>query len=217
MRRTVLSSILAVIAFTLIFGLAYPLAMTGISQLLFAGTANGSKLSLDGHLIGSKLIGQSFSRPLIGKNGKPKLDEEGEEILVPDKRYFQPRPSQSGYSANASFFSNSGPNSVEEREAVRENLAAYIKLNKPYDRSLSKAGVPVDAITMSGSGVDPEISESNARIQAHRIAAVRGLPLSKVEELISAHTNGRFLGIFGEPGVDVLQLNLALGEEAPLK
>ena len=100
---------------------------------------------------------------------------------------------------------------------MREALAGYLKLNKPYDRSLTAAAVPVDAITMSGSGVDPEISEANAAIQAHRIAAVRQLPLDKVEELISDHTNGRFLGVFGEPGVNVLQLNIALDEEAPLK
>jgi K+-transporting ATPase ATPase C chain len=217
MRRMALTSILAVIAFTLIFGLAYPLAMTGISQLVFPGKADGSKVTVNGKLVGSSLIGQSFSRPVIGKNGKPKLDEEGEEILAPDPRYFQPRPSQSGYSADATFFSNSGPNSVEEREAVRENLAAYIHLEKPYDKSLTKEGVPVDAITMSGSGVDPEISEANALIQADRIAAVRKLPLSKVEELISGHTSSRFLGVFGEPGVNVLQLNIALDKEAPLK
>jgi K+-transporting ATPase ATPase C chain len=217
MRRAVVTSILAVIAFTLIFGLAYPLAMTGISQVVFPGKADGSKLTVNGKLVGSSLIGQSFSRPVIGKNGKPVLDEEGEEVLAPDKRYFQPRPSQSGYAANTTFFSNSGPNSVEEREAVREALAAYVKLNKPYDKSLTRADVPVDAVTMSGSGVDPEISEANAEIQAHRIAAVRHLLLGKVEDLIAAHTNGRFLGVFGEPGVNVLQLNLALDEEAPAR
>ena len=217
MRRTVTTSILAVIGFTLIFGLAYPLAMTGVSQLVFSGKADGSKLTVNGKLVGSSLIGQSFSRPVIGKDGKPVLDEEGEEVLAPDKRYFQPRPSQTGYAANATGFSNLGPNSVEEREAVRENLAAYVKLEKPYDRSLTKVDVPVDAVTMSGSGVDPEISEANAQIQAHRIAALRRLQLSRVEELISAHTNGRFLGVFGEPGVNVLQLNLALDDEAPIK
>jgi K+-transporting ATPase ATPase C chain len=217
MRRNALTALLAVIAFTLIFGLVYPLAMTGIAQIVFPGKADGSKVTVNGKLVGSSLIGQSFSRPAIGRNGKPKLDEEGEEILVPDRRYFQPRPSQTGYSANVTYFSNSGPNSVEEREAVREALAAYVELNRPYDRSLSKADVPVDAITMSGSGVDPEISEANAKVQAHRIAAVRHLPLSKVEDLIAAHTNGRFLGVFGEPGVNVLQLNLTLDEEAPLK
>ncbi len=196
MRRAVISSILAVIAFTLVFGLAYPLAMTGISQLVFPGKADGSKLTVNGKLVGSSLIGQDFDG---------------------DPRYFQPRPSQTSYAANATGFSNLGPNSVEEREAVRENLAAYVELNKPYDESLTREDVPVDAITMSGSGVDPEISEANAQIQAHRIAAVRRLPLSRVEDLISAHTDGRFLGVFGEPGVNVLQLNLALDKEAPLK
>jgi K+-transporting ATPase ATPase C chain len=191
--------------------------MTGIAQVVFPGKADGSKITVNGHLVGSSLIGQSFSRPVIGKNGKPKLDKEGEEVLAPDKRYFQPRPSQSGYAANTTFFSNSGPNSVEEREAVRENLKAYLRLEKPFDKSLTREGVPVDAITMSGSGVDPEISEANARIQAHRIAAIRHLPLSRVEELISDHTNGRFLGVFGEPGVNVLQLNLTLDEEAPIE
>jgi K+-transporting ATPase ATPase C chain len=217
MRRAALTSLLAVIAFTLIFGLVYPLAMTGISQALFPGNADGSKVTVDGRLVGSSLIGQSFSRPLIDKGGKPVVDEEGEAVLVPDRRYFQPRPSQSGYAANTTYFSNLGPNSVEAREEVRENLAAYMKLERPYDRSLTKAEVPVDAITQSGSGVDPEISQANARIQAHRIAAVRHLPLAKVEDLIAAHTDGRFLGLFGEPGVNVLELNLALDQEAPLR
>lgn len=196
MRRMVVTSILAVIAFTLVFGLAYPLAMTGIAQVVFPGKADGSKLTVNGRLVGSSLIGQDFKG---------------------DPRYFQSRPSQTGYSGSVTYFSNSGPNSVEEREAVRENLAAYVKLEKPYDRSLTKADVPVDAVTTSGSGVDPEISEANAEIQAHRIAAVRHLSLSKVEGLIAAHTDGRFLGIFGEPGVNVLQLNLALDEEAPIR
>ncbi len=196
MRRMVVTSILAVIAFTLVFGLAYPLAMTGISQVVFPGRADGSKVTVNGQLVGSSLIGQDFAG---------------------DPRYFQSRPSETGYSANVTYFSNSGPNSVEEREAVREALASYVKLNRPYDKSLTREDVPVDAITMSGSGVDPEISEANALIQAHRIAAVRNLPLSKVEELISDHTNGRFLGVFGEPGVNVLQLNLALDEEAPIE
>jgi K+-transporting ATPase ATPase C chain len=216
MKRNAITAILAVVAFTLIFGLAYPLAMTGVAQLAFPGRADGSRVTVAGRLVGSSLIGQSFSRPVIGKNGKPVLDEEGEEVLAPDKRYFQPRPSQTGYAANTTYFSNSGPNSIEEREAVRENLAAYVKLEKPYDKSLTKTDVPVDAVTMSGSGVDPHISEANARIQANRIAAVRRLSLDRVESLIDDHTDGRFLGLFGEPGVNVLQLNIALDEEAPL-
>jgi potassium-transporting ATPase KdpC subunit len=195
MRRAALTSILAAVAFTLLFGLAYPLAMTGVAQLAFPGKADGSRVTVDGRSIGSRLIGQDFQG---------------------DRRYFQSRPSQSGYAADTTYFSNAGPNSVEEREAVRESLAAYLELEKPFYPALTRAGVPVDAITMSGSGVDPEISQANAAIQAHRVAAVRRLPLARVEDLISAHTNGRFLGIFGEPGVNVLQLNLALDEVAPI-
>ncbi|HEX3173984.1 MAG TPA: K(+)-transporting ATPase subunit C [Solirubrobacterales bacterium] len=196
MRRTALTALLAVIAFTVVCGLAYPLAMTGLSQLLFPGKADGSRIVVDGELIGSSLIGQDFKG---------------------DRRYFQSRPSQSEYAANTTYFGNSGPNSVEGREAVRENLAAYVKLEKPYDRSLTRADVPVDAIATSGSGVDPHISEANARIQAHRVAAVRQLSLTEVEDLISAHTDGRALGLFGEPGVNVLRLNIALDDEAPIE
>jgi potassium-transporting ATPase KdpC subunit len=195
MRRAALTSLLAVIAFTLIFGLAYPLAMTGVSQVLFPGKADGSRVTVDGRLVGSSLIGQEFK----------------------GKGYFHSRPSQSEYAANTTYFSNLGPNSVEAREEVRENLATYMRLEKPYDPRLTKAEVPVDAITQSGSGVDPEISQANAWIQAHRIAAVRHLPLAKVEDLIAAHTDSRFLGLFGEPGVNVLELNLALDQEATLR
>lgn len=195
MRRAALTSLLAVIAMTVVFGLAYPLAMTGVSQLVFPGKADGSKITVDGKVVGSSLIAQEFS----------------------GREYFHPRPSQTEYSPDTTYFSNQGPNSVEGRETVREYLAAYVKLEKPYDRGLTREDVPVDAITQSGSGVDPEISEANARIQAHRIAAVRGLSLDEVEALISDHTNGRFLGLFGEPGVNVLELNIALDEEAPIK
>jgi potassium-transporting ATPase KdpC subunit len=191
MRRTALTALLATVAFTLVFGLAYPLAITGVSQLLFPGKANGSKLRVNGRLVGSGLIAQDF---------------RGEG------RYFQSRPSQSAYSADVTYFGNLGPNSVEEREQVRRDLAAYLRRERYYDPGLTPEEVPVDAITRSGSGVDPEISRANASIQAHRVAAVRGLPLVRVEQLISAHTSGRFLGLFGEPGVNVLRLNLALDE-----
>jgi K+-transporting ATPase ATPase C chain len=136
---------------------------------------------------------------------------------VPDKAYFQSRPSATGYSGNVTFFGNAGPNSVEAREEVREYMRAYLRLEKPYDRSLTREDVPVDAATQSASGVDPHISQANARIQAHRIASVRKLPLSEVEDLISAHTDGRGLGLLGEPGVNVLELNIALDREAPLR
>ncbi len=196
MKRDLVTSLIAVVVLTIVLGLAYPLAITGIAQVVFPGKANGSKVSLNGRTVGSSLIGQDFK-------GMP--------------AYFQSRPSATEYAADATFFANVGPNSVEGREEVRENLAAYLKLNKPYDKSLSVDQVPVDAVTNSASGVDPHISEANARIQAHRVAAVRGLPLPKVEELISAHTDARSLGVLGEPGVNVLQLNIALEEEAPLR
>ncbi len=189
MKRDLLTSLIAVVVLTVVLGVAYPLAITGVAQVVFPGKANGSKVSLNGKTVGSSLIGQDFK-------GVP--------------AYFQSRPSATEYSADATFFANVGPNSVEGREEVRENLAAYLKLNKPYDRSLAKDEVPVDAVTNSASGVDPQISEANARIQAHRVAAVRGLPLRKVEALISAHTDGRSLGMLGEPGVNVLELNIAL-------
>lgn len=217
MKKDLLTGLTAIVVLTVFLGLAYPLAITGISQVVFSGKANGSKLRVNGEVVGSSLIGQSFSEPEIGKNGKPVLDEEGEEVLVPNPAYFQPRPSATGYSGNVTFFGNAGPNSVEAREEVREYIASYIALEKPYDKGLTKDGIPVDAVTQSASGVDPHISEANALIQAHRVAAVRKLPLAKVEDLISAHTDGRFADLLGEPGVNVLELNIALDKEAPLK
>ncbi|MGE5408397.1 MAG: potassium-transporting ATPase subunit KdpC [Syntrophothermus sp.] len=195
LRKDLTTSAIAIVAMTLALGLAYPLFVTGVAQVLFPGSANGSKVSFDGRVVGSKLIGQEFK----------------------GKAYFHSRPSATGDSGNVTFFGNNGPNSVETREVIREALAAYLKVEKPYDRSLTREQVPVDAVTESASGVDPQISEANALIQAHRIAAVRGLPLRRVEELISEHTEGRFLGVLGEPGVNVLRLNIALEEEAPLK
>lgn len=195
MRRDLLTSLLAVVVLTAVLGLAYPLVITGIAQVVFPGKANGSKVSLHGKVVGSKLIGQEFK----------------------GRAYFHSRPSATEYSGDVTFFGNAGPNSAELRDAIRANLAAYVKREKPYDRSLTREQVPVDAVTESASGVDPQISEANARIQAHRVAAVRGLPLAQVEELISDHTDGRSLGVLGEPGVNVLQLNIALEEAAPLR
>jgi len=210
MRKDLVTSLLAIVVTTVFLGLVYPLAITGISQVLFPGKANGSKVSLNGRVVGSSLIGQPFSHPVFGKNGKPKLDDEEEEILAPDKGYFQPRPSATGYSGNVTYFGNAGPNSAEAREEVREYMKSYLQLEKPFDKSLTSEGIPVDAVTQSASGVDPHISEANALVQAHRIAAVRRLSLSQVAGLISANTDGRLLGLFGEPGVNVLELNIAL-------
>jgi len=195
MRKDLLTSLLAVVVMTVFLGVVYPLAITGISQVAFPGNADGSKVSLDGRVVGSSLIGQEFK----------------------GRAYFHSRPSATEYSGNVTFFGNAAPNSVEAREEVREYMKAYLRLEKPFDKSLTSADVPVDAVTQSASGVDPHISEANARIQAHRIAAVRHLPLSQVEDLIAANTDGRFLGLLGEPGVNVLELNIALDKEAPLK
>jgi len=195
LRKDLRIAAIAIIAMTVVLGLLYPLAITGVSQVIFPGPANGSKVTVDGKVVGSHLIGQEFK----------------------GKAWFHSRPSATEYSGNVTFFGNAGPNSAELREEIREELAAYVKLNKPYDHSLTREGVPVDAVTQSASGVDPDISEANALIQAHRVAAVRHLPLSKVEELISDNTDGRSLGVLGEPGVNVLELNIALDREAPLK
>jgi K+-transporting ATPase ATPase C chain len=195
MRRDLVTSLLAIVVLTVCLGLLYPLAITGIAQTAFPGKANGSKVSVNGKVVGSSLIGQEFK----------------------GREYFHSRPSATGYSGDVTYFSNLGPNSVEAREAVRGYLAAYVALERPYDHTLTKDDVPVDAVTESASGVDPHISEANARIQAHRIAAVRRLPLALVEDLISAHTDGRFLGLLGEPGVNVLRLNIALDKEAPIR
>jgi K+-transporting ATPase ATPase C chain len=217
MKKDLRAGLIAIVVMTIFLGLLYPLAITGISQVVFPGSANGSKLTVDGKVVGSSLVGQSFSKPVIGKNGKPVLDEEGEEVLAPDPAYFQPRPSATGYSGNVTYFGNAAPNSVGAREEVREYVKAYLQLEKPFDKSLSSEDIPVDAVTQSASGVDPHISQANARIQAHRVAVVRRLPLSQVEDLISANTDGRFLGLLGEPGVNVLELNIALDKEAPVK
>jgi K+-transporting ATPase ATPase C chain len=195
MRRDLISSLLAIVAITAVFGLAYPLVVTGVSQVAFHGPANGSQIERNGTLVGSSLLAQSFR-----KGGK-----------TPDARYFQPRPSTAtDYDPSATAFTNLGPNSKDARDTFAANLAGYLKLERPYDPGLAASRVPVDAVTSSGSGVDPHISQANATIQAHRIASVRRLPLTRVTQLIDDHTDGRFLGVLGEPGVNVLELNLAL-------
>jgi K+-transporting ATPase ATPase C chain len=197
-----------------VFGLVYPLLFTGFSQVAFPGASNGSKIERDGKLVGSKLIAQDFRKPVLGPNGKPSMDKDGNPVLVADRRYFQPRPSQTTYSPSTTFFSNLGPNSTDARDEVKANIATYLALEKRFDPGLTAATIPVDAVTQSGSGVDPQISQDNARIQAHRIAAIRRLPMTVVNKLIDDHTDGRFLGVFGEPGVNVLELNLALDKQA---
>ena len=192
MRRDLITSALAILVFTVLFGLAYPLATTGISQVAFPDKADGSRVERDGKLVGSTLIGQGFGK-------RP--------------RYFQSRPSVTGYNPAGTYFNNLGPNQKDLRDLFRDNVAAYLDRERLYNPGLTAAGVPVDAMTTSASGVDPHISEANARIQARRVAAVRRLSVPRVNQLIDENTDGRQLGFLGEPGVNVLELNLALDRE----
>src|SRR3984885_7472236 len=159
--RDIVTSVIAVIVFAILTGLAYPLVIEGISQVAFPGDANGQQIHLDGKLVGSKIIGQSFDSPVIGKNGKPEEKEE-ELVTEPDPRYFQTRPSATEGGADnaaASTFSNRGPNSVKTKEALEENIKAYLELNtapnkREYDPGLTVAKIPVDAVNSSASGLD---------------------------------------------------------------
>jgi K+-transporting ATPase ATPase C chain len=180
MKRNLVTSAIAVIAFTVLLGLVYPLVVTGIAQVAFGKNADGNP-------------------DLIAKDTKG------------NPRLFQPRPSQTGYNAKGTFFSNRGPNQASARYFYRDQLRAYIALNGKDNPGLTNAKVPVDAVTTSGSGVDPHISVANARIQARRVARVRGLPLARVNQLVDDATDGRFLGLLGEPGVNTTKLNEALG------
>ncbi|MFN8151632.1 MAG: K(+)-transporting ATPase subunit C [Solirubrobacterales bacterium] len=205
--RDLRASIVAVVAFTALLGLAYPLGMTGISQVLFPGSADGSRIERDGTLVGSKLIGQDFTKRI------PNPAKKGPDFVrVPDRRYFQSRPSATGYSGDVTYFNNLGPNNADLAKFMKDQLTEYLRTERPYVPGLERDDIPVDAVTTSASGVDPHISQANARIQAHRIAAVRGIPLEGVEKLIDESTDGRGLGFLGEPGVNVLELNIALDD-----
>lgn len=182
------SSLVAVVVFTVLLGLVYPLAITGLAQTLWQHQANGSRVEQGGRLVGSRLIGQEFGGAA---------------------RYFQSRPSASAYAPAATAASNLGPNSAALASDIRLRLRGFLRREEPYDRGLTAAAVPADAVTASASGVDPDISMANAAIQAHRVAAVRGLPLARVMRLVAEHTDG-LGGLFGSVSVNVLALNLAL-------
>ncbi len=188
MRRQLPTAVALFIFFSLLTGLVYPLAVTGIAGVAFGPRADGSLVVRDGVVVGSSLIGQTFTGP----------------------GYFYPRPSAAGngYDAMASGASNLGPSNPELLHAVAQREEEYRRQNG----LAAGARVPVDAITSSGSGLDPHISPANARLQARRVAAARGAPLSRVLRLVDEATEGRPLGILGDPGVNVLELNLALDE-----
>jgi potassium-transporting ATPase KdpC subunit len=207
MKRDFIASAIAVAVFTVLFGLVYPLVITGASQVAFPNKADGSQIERDGTVIGSSLIGQAFTKR-VPRDGNPKKFHR-----VADPRYFQSRPSATGYSADVTYFNNLGPNDGDLEKLFKANIATYLALEGRYTPGLTAADVPVDAVTTSASGVDPQISQANARIQANRIAAVRGIRLDRVLELIDDNTDGRALGFLGEPGVNVLELNIALDQE----
>jgi potassium-transporting ATPase KdpC subunit len=211
MRRDLITSAIAIVVLTILLGVVYPLLMTGVSQVVFKGKADGSLIKVNGKVVGSALIGQQFADQVV-KNGKPQVDKSGNPVTNPDPRYFQSRPSATvpPYNAAATTFSNLGPNDKATEQAISSKIQAYLWLEKRYVPTLTAGQVPVDAANSSGSGIDPQISQANARIQAHRVAAVRHLPLAQVMQLISQHTQGRGVGFSGEPGVNVLELNLAL-------
>lgn len=191
--RTTGVAIRTMIAFTVILGLGYTLLVTGIGQLALPFQANGSPVQTsDGRLIGSALIGQSFT------------DADG----IPLPEYFQSRPSAAGdgYDGGASSGSNLGPNNADLVAAIGERQATIAEL----DPMSADAGIPPDAVTASGSGLDPDISPAYALLQVERVAAVRGLDVAEVRALVESHVQGRDLGFLGERRVNVLQLNLAL-------
>jgi K+-transporting ATPase ATPase C chain len=179
--------LVSAVLFMTVTGIAYPLASTGIASVLFPRQAGGSLVRQGGAVLGSTVLGQDFHTP----------------------RYFHPRPSATSdqpYNAAASGASNLGPTSAKLRDAVRDRATAFRKENG----LAGNASVPVDAVTASGSGLDPDISLANARLQAARVAAERHLSLDEVNALIDRQTQGRQLGLLGEPRINVLALNLAL-------
>ena len=190
MVRALLASVVAIVVFTVVLGFGYPALMTGVAQVTMSHQADGSLIVRNGHVVGSSLAAQSFTSP----------------------RYFHERPSATTPPYNPSFttFSNLGPTNPALAKLVKQNADAILKLEGPYNPGLAIHQIPVDAVVPSGSGIDPEISIAYADLQARRVAAVRHLPLSTVQRLIGEHTAGRQLDFLGEPGVNVLDLNLAL-------
>ncbi len=189
--RQLRPALMALAVFTVLLGVVYPLFATVVGQVAFSDKADGSLLRRDGVVVGSELIGQTFSAP----------------------GYFHSRPSAAGdgYDGAASSGSNLGPLNPDLLASVEERVAAY----RDENGLSADVRVPVDAVTASGSGLDPHISAANAQLQTARVADARGLDPAVVTALITEHTDGRSVGVLGEPGVNVVALNLALDELAP--
>jgi K+-transporting ATPase ATPase C chain len=193
MTRYLSTAIRMTILTAIVLGLLYPLAITGVAQVLFPGAADGSLVKVNGRVVGSSLIAQGFTAA----------------------KYFQPRPSAagSGYDAMASSASNLGPTNRTLVDRVKTEVRAQLR----QDPGLRLGAVPADMVTTSGSGLDPDITVANARAQAPRVAAARGMTLASVLALVADHTTGRQLGFLGEPRVNVLKLNLALDAAQGIK
>ncbi|MFE4669207.1 potassium-transporting ATPase subunit C [Streptomyces sp. NPDC056716] len=198
----------ALLVLTLVTGVIYPLVVTGVAQGLFSDQANGSEVTADGKVVGSSLIGQAYNLPLA----------EGQETPAPDLMWFQGRP-QNGLGTNSvntqyqlilSGATNRSGDNPELIQWVEDAKAAVIKDNSVPGYTVKPSEVPADAVTSSGSGLDPDISPQYADLQVHRVAERNGLSVSEVQRLVDEHTEGRTLGFIGEPRVNVLELNIAL-------
>lgn len=189
----------ALLVFTAILGIVYPLVMTGVAQALFHGNANGSIIKVNGKEVASDLIGQAYTMD------SGKKDSDGKAIMVADPKWFQTRPSASAYDAKASGGSNLGPNNADLLAAIDERRKAVAALE-----GVDPSQVPPDAVTASGSGLDPNISPAYAALQVNRVARERGLSVEQVQKLVKDSTEGRTLGFLGEPRVNVVKLNASL-------
>jgi K+-transporting ATPase ATPase C chain len=206
--RLLWAGLRALLVLTVVTGVIYPLAVTGIAQALFNDKANGSEIKSDGKVVGSSLIGQSYNLPL----------EKGQTTPDPDLKWFQGRP-QNGLGTNSvntqyslilSGATNLSADSKVLLQQVKDAKAAVIKDNSVPGYTVKASQVPADAVTSSGSGLDPDISPAYADLQVHRIAEKNGLSVARVQKLVDEHTDGRTLGFIGEPTVNVLELNIAL-------
>lgn len=195
MLKELRPAIVMMVLFTVLTGLAYPLAMTGLAQLAFPHQARGSLIEKDGKVIGSELIGQNFEKPGYF-HGRPSATTD---VDPKDPTKTVPAP----YNAANSGGSNAGPTSRALAERVRGDIEK-LRAENP------NAPIPIDLVTTSASGVDPDISPEAALFQVPRVARERGLPEQRLQELVASQTEGRFLGVIGEPRVNVLRLNMAL-------
>ena len=191
----------ALAVFTIGLGVIYPLAMTGAAQVLFHDNANGSVVQVNGKDVGSDLIGQAYTKQAV-QDGKPEVDADGAPVMVADPLWFQTRPSAVDYDSMGSSASQLGPNNADLLAAVQERRKAVADLE-----GVDPSQVPPDAVTASGSGLDPQISPAYAALQVNRVARERGLDVAKVKQLVEDNTKGRTLGFLGEPRVNVVTLN----------